>query len=106
MGTRAVLVTADGEQRRDLWISADGRTRPRAASRRHVVGRDEALLAAGSARTLVVGTGCLGRVEVSPRAREALAAHGIRLVAAPTPEAVECYNATTGPRGAIFHVAC
>jgi len=114
MGTRAILtIEADetdvvGRESivGDVWVFADGRTAPRRTARRHEVGPAEALRVAAGARTLVVGTGCLGKVRVAPRTREALRAAGISLLAAPTPESVTRFNELQGPRAAIFHAAC
>jgi hypothetical protein len=79
---------------------------------RHVPGVQladvEELLAHG-ARSVVVGRGMHGRLEVADETRAALAERGVALHAAPTPEAVETYHRLrdAGPEvGALIHTTC
>ena len=61
------------------------------------------------ARTVVIGRGMHGRLDVSAETRAALAARGIDLHAAPTPEAVETYNRLRDEApevGALIHTTC
>ena len=61
------------------------------------------------ARAVVIGRGMLGRLEVPAATRDALAARGIELHAAKTPEAVETYHRlrTEAPGvGALLHTTC
>lgn len=61
------------------------------------------------ARTVVVGRGMLGRLEVPAETRDALARRGIELHAASTPEAVETYHRLrkAAPEvGALLHTTC
>ena len=105
-GTRALLRTGEGELGQDTWIMSDGRVVERTARRRHEVTPAEALRVSSGARTLVIGTGCLGRVAVAAGVRTALSARGIALIEAATPDAVRRYNEIRGACAAIFHVAC
>jgi hypothetical protein len=79
---------------------------------RHVPGVQladvEELLQHG-ARTVVIGRGMHGRLDVSAETRAALAARGIDLHVAPTPEAVETYNRLRDEApevGALIHTTC
>lgn len=57
---------------------------------------------------LVVGTGAYGMVRVMEETRRALEAAGIRLIAAPTAEAVETYNRLREKArvAAALHLTC
>lgn len=57
---------------------------------------------------LVVGQGALGRMVVSPEARQALHDAGIRLIAMPTGEAVREYNQLREKEkvAGAFHLTC
>ncbi len=79
---------------------------------RHVPGVQladvEEVLAHG-ARTVVIGRGMHGRLDVSAETRAGLAARGIDLRAAATPEAVETYNRlrdAAADVGALIHTTC
>jgi hypothetical protein len=61
------------------------------------------------ARTVVIGSGMLGRLGVPEATRAALARRGIALHAAKTPEAVEAYHRLrkSAPEvGALLHTTC
>ena len=79
---------------------------------RHVPGVQladvEEILAHG-ARSVVIGRGMQGRLEVPAETRAALAERGVELHAAPTPEAVETYHRLrdAAPEvGALIHTTC
>lgn len=79
---------------------------------RHVPGVQladvEEILAHG-ARSVVIGRGMHGRLEVPAGTRDALADRGVALHAAPTPEAVETYHRLReeAPEvGALIHTTC
>ena len=57
---------------------------------------------------LVVGQGTLSRMQVTEEAAQALMATGIELIALPTKEAVETYNAMREERAvaAALHLTC
>ena len=57
---------------------------------------------------LVVGTGAYGMMRVTEEARRALATAGIRLIAAPTAEAVKTYNELREETrvAAALHLTC
>ena len=61
------------------------------------------------ARTVVIGRGMLGRLEVPAATRDALARRGIELHSATTPEAVDTYHRlreTALDVGALLHTTC
>ncbi|HET7693399.1 MAG TPA: Mth938-like domain-containing protein [Gemmatimonadota bacterium] len=79
---------------------------------RHVPGVQladvEEILAHG-ARSVVIGRGMHGRLEVPAETRDALADRGVALHAAPTPAAVETYHRLReeAPEvGALIHTTC
>lgn len=59
-------------------------------------------------QTLVVGKGASGRMRVAREAREALEAAGIELIAEPTEQACETYNALLDSErvAAALHLTC
>lgn len=69
---------------------------------------DLAEVLADPPETLVVGQGAYGRMEVPPATREAIEAAGVRLLAAPTEEAVRLYNRLReqGRVVAALHLTC
>ena len=79
---------------------------------RHVPGvqlADVEELIGHGARTVVVGRGMHGRLEVPAETRDALARRGIELHAARTPEAVETYHRLREEApavGALLHTTC
>jgi hypothetical protein len=62
---------------------------------------------AAKPRTIVVGTGHDGRMEVARDVRERCREEGITLIELRTGEAVTCYNELSGPGTAgLFHLTC
>jgi hypothetical protein len=57
---------------------------------------------------LVVGQGAYGRMEIAPKARSALEAAGIELIAQPTEQACQTYNRLREGRSvaAALHLTC
>jgi hypothetical protein len=58
------------------------------------------------AERLIIGAGQEGNVHLSPEAAEFLAQHGCRVDIAPTPQAIEQWNATEGQVLGLFHITC
>ena len=79
---------------------------------RHVPGvqlADVAELLEHGARSVVIGRGMHGRLEVPAETRAALAERGVELHAAPTREAVETYHRLRDEApevGALIHTTC
>ena len=59
-------------------------------------------------KTLVIGTGHYGHMEVPQETRNRLLAYGIQMHAAPTPQAVTLFNSLQGTPGLVgaFHLTC
>jgi hypothetical protein len=97
-----VVVTPAGEiveRRKELSKRATGTS--------HVVSKDEAEFLLGlGARRLIVGSGQSGVLRLSDEARALFNQHGCDLTIAPTPEAIELYNAAGEPVTAMFHTTC
>lgn len=94
----------------DIVIYPDGRIENRyqhLTGDNHTVGKKEvARVLAGTAATLVVGTGQERTVQLSPEAAQILLTHRIRYYLAPTPDAIKIFNQLQPPKAAIFHVTC
>lgn len=104
------IETDSGRFDSDIIIFPDGRVANRydhLKGSNHTVSPAEAeLVLAGTAAPLVVGLGHYGVVQVPAETRTWLAARKVKLVAAPTPEAVARYNELADPKAAILHVTC
>jgi len=55
---------------------------------------------------LIIGTGQNGMVHLSPEADSFLEENGCAVLLAPTPEAIEPWNAAKGNVAGLFHVTC
>ena len=60
----------------------------------------------GAGSTLVVGAGQHGVLRLTDGAAAYLQEQGVRVEVAPTPQAIECFNALTGRKAALIHVTC
>jgi hypothetical protein len=58
------------------------------------------------AERLIIGAGHEDKVRLSPEAAEFLAKHGLEVELAPTPQAVETWNAAEGKVLGLFHITC
>jgi hypothetical protein len=74
----------------------------------HTVSEDEArFVFEKGCKELIFGTGQYGNAALSPAAAAFLERKGCRVVAQPTPEAVQTFNATSHKRKiGLFHVTC
>lgn len=57
-------------------------------------------------RTLIIGSGKFGRVQLSPEAQSFFAEHSVVVALLPTQDAVERWNAIHGAVAGLFHVTC
>lgn len=59
-------------------------------------------------KTLVIGTGHYGHMDVPQETRNRLLAYGIQVHIAPTPQAVTLFNSMDGTPGLVgaFHLTC
>lgn len=104
------IETDSGRFVHDVVVFPDGRVANRYD---HLQGSNHAVLPAEAelvldktAAALVVGTGHYGVVQVPAETRSWLNARKVRLIAAPTPEAIGRYNELPDPKAAILHVTC
>ena len=73
----------------------------------HTVSEDEArFVYEKGCEELIFGTGQYGNAALSPEAAAFLEDKGCKVVAAPTPEAIETFNECRKPKVGLFHVTC
>jgi glucokinase len=108
-------VVIDGKEiARDVHITGSGKLRKRKKKRlrktygtSHVVdGKEIAKVCKGNPALVIIGRGFEELVSLTDDAREYLDTLGIDYALLPSPEAVELYNETTGPKALILHVTC
>ena len=108
-------VVIDGKEiARDVHITGSGKLRKRKKKRlrktygtSHVVdGKEIAKVCKGNPALVIIGRGFAELVSLTDDAREYLDTLGIDYALLPSPEAVELYNETTGPKALILHVTC
>lgn len=104
------IETDAGRFEHDVIVFPDGHVEnryDRLAGSNHEFGPAEATAAlAGTKADIVFGTGQYGAATVPEPTRRFLEAHGARLHAAATPEAILVYNRLAGSKCGIFHVTC
>jgi glucokinase len=114
-GTEFGSVTIDGRTyEKDVCIRAGGKVKRRKKKpvkaqygTSHKIGPAELnKVCKGDPELLVVGTGQSGSAALTPDGAEFLAEHGIRVVAVPTPRAIEEFNRAEGRKAALLHVTC
>jgi glucokinase len=108
-------VTIDGRTyEKDVCIRAGGKVKKRKKKRvkkqygtSHKIGPAElSKVCKGDPEILVIGTGQSGSAALTPDGAEFLSEHGIRVLAVPTPEAIEEFNKAEGRKAALIHVTC
>jgi hypothetical protein len=73
----------------------------------HTVSEDEArFVYEKGCKELVFGTGQYGQAALSPEAAAFFKDKGCKVVAQPTPDAIETFNACKKPKVGLFHVTC
>ncbi len=98
----------------DMVIHADGSVEKRNKKlskekygTSHIVSREEvALLWQHGVKTVIVGTGQYGQVELSDEASSFLMGEGCKAILLPTPSAIERWNVMDGKTIGLFHVTC
>lgn len=58
------------------------------------------------AEIIVIGTGQSGLLRLTKEAEDWVKNRGIRVILAPTPEAIKKYNKLEGKKAALIHVTC
>lgn len=98
----------------DILIRLDGKVekRRKKLSKRlygtsHKISLDEAeYIYEKGARKVIIGTGQIGFVKLSKKAKKLFKERDIKTKLLPTPEAVKLWNKSKGKTIAIFHVTC
>ena len=73
----------------------------------HTVSEDEVrFVFEKGCKELIFGTGQYGNAALSPEAAAFLEKKGCRVIAQPTPEAVQTFNASHKRKIGLFHVTC
>jgi hypothetical protein len=73
----------------------------------HVVSKDEAkFVFERGCEQLVVGSGQMGNVHLSPEAEAYFAKKNCKVILQPTPKAIQVFNRSTAKKIGIFHVTC
>jgi hypothetical protein len=73
----------------------------------HTVSEDEArFIFEKGCKELIFGTGQYGRAALSAEAAAFLENKGCRVIAEPTPDAVQTFNTRHKPKIGLFHVTC
>jgi len=73
----------------------------------HMVSEDEArFVFEKGCKELIFGTGQYGSAALSPEAAAFLDKKGCRVIAEPTPHAVQAFNDCRKPKIGLFHVTC
>ncbi|MCX7785947.1 MAG: MTH938/NDUFAF3 family protein [candidate division WOR-3 bacterium] len=74
----------------------------------HIISKWEAekVIKQEKPEVFIVGTGQAGIVSVLGETKKFLSEQGIKLIAEPTPQAIQSFNHTTQKKCAIFHVTC
>src|SRR5258706_15701342 len=73
----------------------------------HVLSKDEAkFLFENGCDQIVIGSGQMGNVQLSPEAEAYFERKGCEVLSKPTPEAIRMYNRSRAKRIGLFHVTC
>jgi hypothetical protein len=73
----------------------------------HIISEEEArFVHEKGCEELILGTGQNGLAGLSPEAKAFFKSMGVRVVARPTPEAVDAFNKSKAARVGLFHVTC
>jgi len=73
----------------------------------HVLSKDEAkFIFENGCKQLIVGSGQMGNVHLSPEANAYFAKKGCKVLLQPTPEAIRVFNKSHAKKIGIFHVTC
>lgn len=99
---------------RDVYVLVDGKVKKRKKSlarqecgaAHHIGPKELERVCKGGPEVLFVGTGQLGRIELTEEAQRYLQQRAIECRALPTAEAVEAYNASKQRKAALIHVTC
>jgi hypothetical protein len=108
-------ITIDGTTyQRDVVIRVSGEVvkRKKKLSKKlygtsHVLSKDEAKFLFEKGRDqIVIGSGQMGNVQLSPEAEAYFERRGCEVLLKPTPEAIRMFNRSRAKRIGLFHVTC
>jgi len=112
-GTSFGSVTFNGKRYGyDILVLPDGRVEKRRKSlSKSVFGTSHKLIPEEleplkDAETIVIGTGQSGLLRLTKEAEEWVKNRGLKVILAPTPEAIQKYNQLKGKKAALIHVTC
>src|SRR6516225_4852935 len=73
----------------------------------HVLSKDEAkFVFEKGCEQLIIGSGQIGNVHLSPEAEAYFAKKGCKVLSQPTPEAIDVFNKSHAKKIGLFHVTC
>jgi hypothetical protein len=73
----------------------------------HVISKDEAkFVFEKGCEQLILGSGQMGNVHLSPEAKAYFAKKGCKVLLQPTPEAIQMFNRSHARKAGLFHVTC
>jgi hypothetical protein len=73
----------------------------------HVLSKDEAkFVFEKGCEQLIIGSGQIGNVHLSPEAEAYFAKKGCKVLLQPTPEAIDVFNKSHAKKIGLFHVTC
>jgi hypothetical protein len=73
----------------------------------HTISLDEARdMFEKGMQLIIIGSGQQGMVKLSPEASTFFDKKDVKVALAPTPQAIDLWNAATGPVAGLFHVTC
>ena len=114
-GTTFGTITIDGKTYdHDVVIRLSGEIvkRKKKLSKRlygtsHVLSKDEAkFLLEDGCEQIIIGSGQMGNVHLSPEAEAYFEKHGCKVLLKPTAEAITAFNRSHGKKVGLFHVTC
>jgi hypothetical protein len=114
-GTTFGTITIDGKTyEHDVIIRLSGEVvkRKKKLSKKyygtsHVLSKDEAkFVFERGCEQLILGSGQIGNVHLSPEAEAYLAKRGCEVLLQPTPEAIRVFNKSHAKKIGLFHVTC
>ena len=114
-GTTFGTITIDGNTyEHDVIIRLSGEVvkRKKKLSKKyygtsHVLSKDEAkFIFERGCEQLILGSGQMGNVHLSPEAEAYFAKKGCKVLLQPTPEAIDAFNRSHAKKIGLFHVTC
>jgi hypothetical protein len=114
-GTTFGTITIDGttyEHDVIIRLSGDVVKRHKKLSKKyygtsHVLSKDEAkFIFEEGCEQLILGSGQMGNVHLSPEAEAYFAKKGCKVLVQPTPEAIHAFNGSHTKKIGLFHVTC